>query len=94
MINPHNIQANLTHEREIGIHLLRPSEIVPLGVRLEGTVRDTFDEKLFVTFQKEFRRRVEFVGLPPLSCRAKSRHLSVFVNAIQMQEHSATSRSE
>ena len=57
VINSHNIQADLAHEGKIDIHLLRPSEIVPLGVRLEGTVCDTFDEKLFVTFQKEFRRR-------------------------------------
>src|SRR5207244_12463170 len=57
MINSHNIQAGLAHEGKIGIHLLRPSEIVALGVRLEGAVCDTFDEKLFVTFQKEFRRR-------------------------------------
>ena len=57
MINSHNIQADLTHEGEIDIHLLRPPEIVPLGVRLERTVRDAFDEKLFVAFEKEFRRR-------------------------------------
>ena len=57
MINPHNIQAGLSHEREIGIHLLGPTEIVSFGIRLEGTVRDAFDEKLLVTFQKEFRRR-------------------------------------
>jgi hypothetical protein len=57
MINAHNIQSGLSHEREIDIHLLGPTEIVPFGVRLEGTVRDAFDEKLFVTFQKEFRRR-------------------------------------
>src|SRR5438046_7928887 len=57
MINPHNIQAGLSHQGEIDIHLLGPTEIVSFGVRLEGTVRDAFDEKLFVTFQKEFRRR-------------------------------------
>src|SRR5438046_10309694 len=57
MINPNNIQAGLSHQGEIDIHLLGPTEIVSFGVRLEGTVRDAFDEKLVVTFQKEFRCR-------------------------------------
>jgi len=57
VINPHNIQAGLSHEGEIDIHLLGRTEIVSFGVRLERTVGDAFDEKLFVTFQKEFRRR-------------------------------------
>jgi hypothetical protein len=57
MINPHNVQTGLAHEAEIDIDLLGPSEIVPFGVRLERTVRDAFDEKLFVTLQEKFRGR-------------------------------------
>jgi hypothetical protein len=57
MINPYNIQADLTHEGEVGLHLFGPAEVIPFGVRLKGTVRDAFNEKLLVTFQEEFRRR-------------------------------------
>src|SRR5436190_23882113 len=56
VINPHDIQAGLSHQGEIHIHLLGAAEMVPFGVRLEGTVRDAFDKKLFVPFYKKFRR--------------------------------------
>jgi len=36
MVNPHNIQASLAHEREVKIDLLRPAKVVPFGIRLEG----------------------------------------------------------
>src|SRR5438046_6539133 len=57
VINPHNIQTNLAHERKIDIDLLGSSEIVSVRVRLEWSVSDTFDKKLSVTFEKEFRDR-------------------------------------
>jgi hypothetical protein len=57
MVNPHKIQIDLAHEREVDIDLLRPPKIVPFGIRLKRTVRNAFDEKLFVALEKEFRSR-------------------------------------
>src|SRR5262249_7694937 len=56
VINAHNVQAGLSHECQIQIDLLGPSEIGPFRVRFERTVGDTFDEEFLVTLQKEFRR--------------------------------------
>ena len=55
MINPDNVQADLAHERKVDIDLLRSSEIISFRVRLEWTVGDSFNKKLSVTFEKEFR---------------------------------------
>jgi hypothetical protein len=57
MVNPHKIQTGLAHEREVKIDLLRPAKMVPFGIRLERTVGNAFDEKLFVAIEKEFRSR-------------------------------------
>src|SRR6266513_653456 len=45
VINPHDIQTNLTHDRKIDIDLLRSSEIVSVRIRLEWSVSDAFDKK-------------------------------------------------
>ncbi len=56
MVNPDNIETSLAHQREINVDLLRPTQIVPVGVRVERTVRNAFNEKLFVAVQKELGR--------------------------------------
>ena len=56
MINPHNVQARLAHQRQIGIHLFRPADIISIRIRFERTVRDAFNEKLLVSVEKELRR--------------------------------------
>ena len=55
MINPHNVQADLTHEREIDIYLFRAPEMISLRVRLKRPVGHAFDKKLPLAFEKEFR---------------------------------------
>jgi len=55
MVNPHNIETNLAHECKIDVHLLRSSEVIFFGVRLEGSIRDSLHKKLSVTLKKEFR---------------------------------------
>ena len=55
MVYPYNIQTGLAHEGKINIDLLRPSEIVSFRVRLEWSISHPFNEKLSVTFKKEFR---------------------------------------
>src|SRR5204862_3712469 len=55
MINPHNVQARLTHQCQIGIHPFRPADIVSVRIRFKRTVRDPFYEKLLLAFEKELR---------------------------------------
>ena len=55
MVNPHKIQTSLAHEREVKIDLLRPAKMVPFGIRLERTVGNAFDEKLFVSVEEKLR---------------------------------------
>ena len=55
MVNPHNIETNLAHERKIDVHLLSSSQVIFFGVRLEGSIRDSLHKKLSVTLKKEFR---------------------------------------
>src|SRR5262250_1194646 len=57
MVNPDNVQTGSAHERKIDIHLLRSSEIISLGIRLERPVGNPFDKKLFIPFKKELRHR-------------------------------------
>src|SRR6516162_8752743 len=59
MVNPHYIQTGLAHESEIGINLLRSSEVISFCVRLERTVGNAFDKELFVSVKKEFRHRTD-----------------------------------
>src|SRR5947209_11451214 len=54
VINPHQIQTSLPHQRKIGIKLLRPPEVVAISVRLERTVSHAFHEEFFVAFEEEF----------------------------------------
>src|SRR5215510_11186782 len=55
MINSHNVDARLAHQRQIGIHLFRPANVIAIPIRFEGTVRDTFNEKLPVSLEEELR---------------------------------------
>src|SRR4029077_18434453 len=59
MINPHHIHPGLAHQRQIGIHLLRLAESISTCIRFERTVRDTFDEKLHVSVEKELCPRAD-----------------------------------
>ena len=71
MINPHDVQADLAHQRQIGIHLFGPAEIISFRIRLERTVRDAFDEKLSVAFEEKFRDRANSRGFA-VSCQRSS----------------------
>src|SRR6267154_6603230 len=53
--NPNNVHASLAHQRQIGINLFRPADIISILIRFERTVRDTFDEKLAVPVEKKLR---------------------------------------
>src|SRR6266480_4026316 len=53
MVNSHNIQTSLAHERQIGIDLRGLAKIVSFRVRLERSVSDAFNKKLPVTVEKE-----------------------------------------
>src|SRR6266576_578641 len=55
MINPHNVHASLAHQRQIGIQLFRPADIISIRVRFERTVRDPFAEKLPVSVEEKLR---------------------------------------
>src|SRR5215471_16091814 len=55
MIDSHNVHARLAHQRQIGIHLFRPANVIAIPIRFEGTVRDTFNEKLPVSVEEELR---------------------------------------
>src|SRR6266576_4918231 len=55
MINPHNVHASLAHQRQIGIQLFPPADIISIRVRFERTVRDPFDEKLPVSVEEKLR---------------------------------------
>src|SRR6266545_8267923 len=57
MINPHNVEAGLAHQRQIDVDLFRPSEIISLCIRFERSVGNPFDKKFLVSFEKEFRNR-------------------------------------
>src|SRR5713101_6261842 len=57
MINPHHVQAGLTHERKIDIYLFRAPEMISLRVRLKWPVGHALDKKLPLAFEKEFRDR-------------------------------------
>ena len=64
MINPHNVHAGLAHQRQIGIQLFWPADIIPIRIRFERTVRDPFDEKLPVSVEERTSQRVGFWSLP------------------------------
>jgi hypothetical protein len=55
MINPHDVQADLAHQRQIGVSLFRSSEIISLSVRLERSVGNPFKKKFPVALEKKFR---------------------------------------
>src|ERR1041384_7519824 len=55
MINPHNIDCRLAHQRQIGIQLLGRTERPFTYTRAEWTVCDAFDEKFVLSVKKEFR---------------------------------------
>src|SRR6059058_3924860 len=57
MVNPHEVQTYLAHQRKIDIDLIGPPKITSVRVRLEWSVSDAFDKKLPVAFEKEFRDR-------------------------------------
>jgi hypothetical protein len=57
MINPHQVQTGLTHERKVAIYLFRAPEMISLRVRLKRPVGHAFDKKLPLAFEKEFRDR-------------------------------------
>src|SRR5437763_1686537 len=86
MINPHNVQARLTHQRQIGIHPFRAADVVSLRIRFKRTVRDPFDEKLLLAFEKELR-----LGENPGGCRlCHVESCSVIPSAVE----AATQRTE
>ena len=76
MINPHDVQTRIAHQRQIGIHLFRPADIISIRIRFERTVRDAFDEKLLVAFEKKLRLGTDSRGL---SCVMSS--VSVILSA-------------
>ena len=53
VINAHEIDPDLAHERKIDIHLFGASEIIFFRVRLKRAVGDALDEKLPISFEKE-----------------------------------------
>ena len=55
MINPHYVDADLAHQRQIGVDLFRLPEIISFCVRLERSVGNPFKKKLLVALEKEFR---------------------------------------
>src|SRR5215471_10797676 len=55
MINSHNVHTRLAHQRQIGIHLFRSADVVPIRIRLKRTVRDAFNEKFPVSVEEELR---------------------------------------
>ena len=55
MINPHNVHTRLAHQRQIGIQLFWPADIISIRIRFERTVRDPFDEKLLVSVEEKLR---------------------------------------
>ena len=55
VINAHEVDPDLAHQRKIDIYLFGAPEIISLRVRLERTVGDALDKKLPVAFEKEFR---------------------------------------
>ena len=57
MVNAHQIQPGLTHQRQIDVDLIRAAHIVSVGIRLERAVRHTFNKKLYVALEKKFRGR-------------------------------------
>src|SRR5437016_11450081 len=57
MVDPHHVEAGLAHQRQIGVNLLRSSEIISVCVRLERTIGDPFKKKFPIAFEKEFRDR-------------------------------------
>jgi hypothetical protein len=57
VIYTQDVQADLTHQRQISIDLLRPSEIMSLRVRPEGPVGDPFNEKFAVALKRISRPR-------------------------------------
>ena len=57
MINPHHVQAGLTHQRKIDIYLFRAPKMISLRIRLKRPVGHAFDKKLPLAFEKEFRDR-------------------------------------
>src|SRR6266550_130442 len=86
MINPHNVQARLTHQCQIGIHPFRPADIVSVRIWFKRTVRDPFDEKLLLAFEKELR-----LGQNPVGCRlCHVESCSVIPSAVE----AATQRTE
>ena len=52
---PEQVEADLAHQCQIGIDLLRLSEIISLRVRFERSVGNPFNKKFSVAFEKEFR---------------------------------------
>src|SRR4029453_6061624 len=55
MINPDNVQTCFAHQRQIGIHLFTSTAKISTRIRFERTVCEGFDEKLFVSVEKELR---------------------------------------
>src|SRR5919106_4410366 len=55
MIDPHDVEAGLAHQRQVGFNLSLPSEIISVCVRLEWSVGNPLNEKFFVALEKEFR---------------------------------------
>src|SRR5262249_38043369 len=55
MIDSHNVHTCLAHQRQIGIHLFRPANVIAIPIRFKRTVRDTFNEKLPVSVEEELR---------------------------------------
>src|SRR3977135_3612155 len=57
VIDAHEIDPDLAHQRKIDIHLFGATEIIPFAVRFKRTVGDALAEKFLVAFEKEFRAR-------------------------------------
>jgi hypothetical protein len=55
VVNPHNVETDLAHKSKIGIDLLGSSKIILVSVGPERPVSNSFNKKLSVAFEKEFR---------------------------------------
>src|SRR5262245_32518634 len=55
MINADNVQTCFAHQRQVGMHLFWPADIITIRIRFKRTVRDAFDEKLLFSVEEKLR---------------------------------------
>src|SRR5262245_13841961 len=92
MINPHNVHARLAHQRQIGIHLLWPADVISIRVRFERTVGNPFDEKLPIAVEKKLRNGSDS-GVSYLCHVERSRDISRPAPALDGETSSAFAQS-